>query len=258
MSTTTARASAFGRTRTRGGTTHITVDGGVTVCGGSGVAGNNGVNALSGLGPVTVDVNGTVRDGLVARSNGPTAYGAVTVNNSGLLYGDQGDAVKLRALDGAVTFYESAGGQVNASSGRGVYAFAGDGGISVKTLNDTYIGGSKGGVYAATLGSKGSNDINTGGGVYSSGGDGISARASGGDITITTGDIVRGDPGIVATNSGTGNVTENINAKVYATAGGVVVTAEAGAVDIEVGSGAHIYSHHAGAGLDGIRATVKD
>src|SRR3569623_1386793 len=112
-----------------GGTPHITVDGGVTVSGGSGVAGNNGVNALSGLGPVTVVVNGAVRDGLVERSNGPTAYGAVTVNNSGLIYGDQGDAEKLRALDGAVTFYESAGGQVNASNGRGVYAFAGDGGF---------------------------------------------------------------------------------------------------------------------------------
>ena len=241
-----------------GGTTHITVDAGTNVYGGNGAGKNTGINALSGLGPVTIDMNGTTRDGILARSNGPTGYGDATVNLGGNVYNTGGNGVTARTLNGTATINQTKGAV--SASGFGLYAIgtAGSGGVSVSTSTGTSVNSTKTGIYASTLGTTGGITINAAGNVTSTTGDGISARASGGDIDITTSGVIKGDPGIVASNTGTGNVTEHINNNVYGTAGGVNVTAEAGTVDIEVGNGAHIYAQNAGAGLDGIRAVVKD
>src|SRR3569833_3282446 len=237
-----------------GGTTHITVDAGTNVYGGNGAGKNTGINALSGRGPVTIDMNGTTRDGILARSNGPTGYGDATVNLGGNVYNTGGNGVTARTLNGTATINQTKGAV--SATGIGLYAIgtAGSGGVSVSTSTGTSVNSTKTGIYASTLGTTGGITINAAGNVTSTTGDGISARASGGDIDITTSGEIKGDPGIVASNTGTGNVTEHINNNVYGTAGGVNVTAEAGTVDIEDGNRAHIYAQTAGAGLDGIPA----
>src|SRR3569832_2804973 len=55
-----------------GGTTHITIDTNTNNKNSNNRANKHGIEALSGLGPVTVDMNGTPSDGIAARSNGPT------------------------------------------------------------------------------------------------------------------------------------------------------------------------------------------
>ncbi|MBS0298111.1 MAG: hypothetical protein JSR45_17570 [Proteobacteria bacterium] len=237
------------------GSTHVVTDAGTRIYGGNGSAGAEGVHVTTNQGAVTLDLNGTVQDGVYARTKGAANGG--TVNLGANVYNTGGVGVSLQASGGQAYVHQTAG--AISASAQGINVVGNTGGIYVHTESGTTISSTNTGIVANASGSTGAVTVYAIGNVKSTSGDGIYAASSGGQINIiTAGAIIKGDPGIKASNTGSGGVYEHIQGNVYATKDAVQVSAESGYVNIQVKNGAHLYAQNAGAGGHGINTTVTD
>jgi hypothetical protein len=235
------------------GVIDINIASGVTV---TGAAGGWGVYARSGGGDIVVDLDGAIAEGgLYARGFSLYDDDLINLNLNGSVTNTGGDAVHARSDAGLLTIALTSGSL--SGSANGVFAQGGVDGVSITTAVGTSVTGGTNGIYAQTLGTTGGISITTNGDVTGVSGDGIIARADGGDISITTNGTVTGDPGIVATNTGSGNITEVINNDVSGTNGAVFASAEAGLITIDVNNvGTVLDGTNGGIGAFGIAATV--
>jgi uncharacterized protein YhjY with autotransporter beta-barrel domain len=202
-SVTTTGATAMGA-RVTGDTGNVSV----TATGPISASGSNavGLRVSADEGAVYVTNTGTVSGGLVgilAASNS----GDVTVTAQADVAGG-GLGIQTSAGAGATHIDVAAGVTVSGGTNDGIHADAGTGDV------DVYIG------LGATVGS--------------TLGDGLEVAAAGGDIRVISYGAISGDPGVVLSNTGSGNISFNSFGTVTGEEGGIVATAEAGTIILNV------------------------
>ncbi|MGY4398224.1 hypothetical protein ACVWZA_003428, partial [Sphingomonas sp. UYAg733] len=259
-----------GNTPTAGGTAALSVraaGGPITYTGGS-ITNNGAGNALDvqqtgGVGSVNLNVTGsivaTTGEGITVRDvTTSTGVSVVTNDVTALTAGRDGIDVQTQSLTGNATIV--ANGDINAGNAGIVGAIlpaAATGNVDV-TANGAIT--ARFGVDAENFGS-GSTSVTTVGPVTATSGNGIFARAGGGNVTVNAGDVssinetaivarqtsaagagtidvtagnVSGTTGIEATNAGTGATTVTANGTVTGTGAEGIRATGGGAVTVNV------------------------
>lgn len=267
-------AVGIGATGTGAGTTLVNVQAAATVTGTAGDAintvtvtgantvdtagtisatGGDGIDASSTSGLVTINANGGTIDadgvGILAVSDG-----GVDVNNSAVVTGGTFGISGTSALDvdiltftdvsgatgisatgtgaGTATVTLNAGATVTGTAGNGVTLVTADGQAFVNSFGDIDATGGDG-VNASST--NGNVFVYTGpGSITATGGAGINASTSGTGLVsvIDFGGSVSGDTGIVASATGTGSVGVSANLVTSTAGDGVNVSATSGSVSV--------------------------